>query len=370
MDKLESLLTLTGARGIGSVRYDKLLHHFGSIENVLKASPDKLMCIPGIGEELSREITLSAREKRGAKELEEARKAGVKIITYLDDEYPQNLKTICDYPLVLYVKGELKESDTLSVAVIGSRRASLYGRRQSEQLSYDLAIRGICVVSGLARGIDTHAHMGAVRAKGRTIAVLGSGINNLYPAENKKLAEKITENGAVISELPLDTPPDSRNFPVRNRIISGLSLGILVVEAPLKSGALITVDMALDQGREIFALPGKVDSPMSQGCHKLIKQGAKLVENVDDIIEELNLPASETKRKAESAKTKPTGLNYREETIVNLLSKDEPKHIDEISQESKLSPALVSATLLELELKRCVKQMPGKNFIRLISCYL
>jgi DNA processing protein len=364
MNELESLLTLTGAHGIGSVRYEKLLRHFGSIDNILKASPEKLRRIPGIGEELSREITLSAQEKRGAKELGQAQKAGVKIITYLDDQYPQNLRTVYDYPLILYVKGELKESDIIAVAVVGSRRASLYGRRQAEQLSYDLAIRGVCVVSGLARGIDTHAHMGAVRAKGRTLAVLGSGVNNIYPAENKKLAEKIAENGAVVSELPLDAPPDSRNFPVRNRIISGLSLGVFVVEAPLKSGALITVDMALDQGREVFALPGKVDSPVSQGCHKLIKQGAKLVENVDDITEELGLFVSEIKASAEITKRKSSVLNYREESIVSLLSKDEPKHIDEISQGTKLSPALVSATLLELELKRCVKQMPGKNYIR------
>ena len=363
---MEQLLTLTSARGIGSVRYERLVQHFGNLDSILKARQSELEHVPGIGPELAHEIRQSIEEKRGSQELQQAKKAGVKIITYEDESYPENLRTIYDYPLLLYIKGELKSEDNLAVAIVGSRRATYYGKRQSELLAYDLALRGICVISGLARGIDTYAHMGALKAKGRTIAVLGCGLNNIYPAEYKKLANDIAKNGAVLSELPMDTPPDSRNFPVRNRIISGLSIGVLVVEAPLKSGALITVNMALDQNRDVFAVPGKVDSVTSHGCHHLIKQGAKLVEYVDDILEELTLYQTKIKSVSKEEKKKPTILDYRQEIIINLLSKDEPRHIDEIIIESKLSPPLVSATLLDMELKRYIKQLPGKNFVRII----
>lgn len=366
MNTLEQLLNLTSARGIGSIRYERLLQHFGNLDNTLNTRQGDLENVPGIGPELAREIRQSIEEKRGIQELQKAKKAGVKIITYEDESYPDNLRTIYDYPLILYVKGAFNPEDNLAVAVVGSRRATYYGKRQSELLSYDLALRGICVVSGLARGIDTYAHIGALKAKGRTIAVLGCGLNNIYPAENKKLAQDIAKNGAVISELPMDTPPDSRNFPVRNRIISGLSIGVLVVEAPLKSGALITVNMALDQNRDVFAIPGKVDSVTSQGCHYLIKQGAKLVESVDDILEELALYQTRIKSVSKEKNKNPVVLDYRQEIIINLLSKDEPCHIDKIIIESKLSPPLVSATLLDLELKRHIRQLPGKNFIRII----
>lgn len=368
MDQLETLLTLISTRGIGSVRYERLLQQFGSSQDILKAPRHKLEEIKGIGPELASAIKNASQEEAGKKEIERTEKAGVKIITYQDDSYPENLRTIYDYPLILYVRGELKPEDDLALAVVGSRRATIYGKNQAERLSYELGIRGICVVSGLARGIDTQAHLGALKAKARTIAVLGSGLNRIYPAENKKIAERIAQNGAVVSELPMQTPPDARNFPVRNRIISGLALGVLVIEAPRRSGALITVDMALDQGREVFAMPGKIDSFSSQGCHRLIKAGAKLVENVDDIIEEFLVYQSRL-NPASPAKHKPGKhpvLDHREEAIINLLLTDEPKNIDDIIMESKLPPALVSSTLLTMELKKYVRQLPGKNFLRVV----
>lgn len=365
MNRLEALLTLTATRRIGAVRYERLLESFGSPEEILKAPTYQLEKVKGIGPQLAREIKKAYESQAGLKELEEIHKAGVKIITYEDDSYPENLRSIYDYPLILYVKGNLITQDNIAIAIVGTRRATIYGKNQAERLSYELALRGVCVVSGLARGIDTMAHIGALKAKGRTIAVLGSGLGEIYPRENKKLADQISENGAVISEFPLHTPPDAHNFPVRNRIISGLSLGVVVIEAPLRSGALITVDLALDQGREVFAVPGKIDSASSQGCHRLIKAGAKLVENVDDILEELSSYQINLKQVPQEDK-KLTALDYREEILFNLLARDEAKNIDEIIIESKLPPALVSSSLLSLELKKYIKQLPGKNFVRII----
>ncbi|MEK7448428.1 MAG: DNA-processing protein DprA [Planctomycetota bacterium] len=373
INSLENMVTLNSAHYIGSVLYQRLVQRFGSLEKVFKASSSELQKVPGIGPKLAPEIIRVVQEKCGEQELALAQKSGVKIITCEDEQYPRNLKTIFDYPILIYVKGDLQPADFLAVALVGSRRASYYGLRQAERFAGALAQRGVCVVSGLARGIDTAAHSGALKIKnGRTIAVLGSGLNRIYPPENKKLAQRISESGALVSELPLNAPPDSRNFPVRNRIISGLSLGVVVVEAPVYSGALITADLALDQGREVFALPGKVDSSTSQGCHRLIKMGAKLVENVDDIIEEFgpyqslfspkpgDAPGPEENKQSRQM----AGLDYREKIIWELLSPDESKNIEDIIEESKLPPALVSSTLLVMELKKIARQLPGKNFLR------
>ncbi len=217
------------------------------------------------------------------------KKLNLNVLTRQDDEYPQNLKNILYPPIVLYVKGRLKPQDCNSIAIVGSRLASFYGLSCAEKLAGELANYGLTVVSGMARGIDTASHRGALKQNGRTIAVIGSGFNRIYPPENKGLCEEIAGSGAVISEFPIDTPPEKENFPRRNRIISGLSLGVVVVEAARNSGALITADFALEQGREVFALPGKVDSSTSFGTNELIKQGAKLVSCVDDIIEEFAL---------------------------------------------------------------------------------
>ena len=367
MKKLEALLTITSVAGIGSVRYERLIRHFGNIDNIIKADINSLQQVQGIGPELAHKIRESVASGKGTEELQRAEKSKVRIITYEDEGYPANLLTIYDYPLILYVRGELKPEDNLAIGIVGTRRASYYGKNQAERLGYDLAIRGVCIVSGLARGIDTHSHLGALKAKGRTIAVLGSGLDRIYPAENKKLSDRIAESGAVISELPMQTAPEARNFPVRNRIISGLSLGILVVEAPRRSGALITVDFALDQNRQVFVVPGRIDTLTSAGCHQLIKQGAKLVENVDDILEEIVVEREQLKPVTSVASDKPKAvlLDHREETIINLLSADEPRNIEDIIMECRLPPALTSATLLSLELKRLIRQLPGKNFLRL-----
>lgn len=221
-----------------------------------------------------------------------------RTLSLLDKDYPANLKYIYDPPSILYIKGNILPEDTIAVAVVGSRRATYYGLKNAENLGFQLAAGGITIISGLARGVDSAAHRGALKARGRTIAVLGSGLNKIYPRENEELVEEIAQNGAVISEFALDTPPLRQNFPRRNRIISGLSLGVVVVEAAKRSGALITANFALEQGREVFALPGKIDSFTSKGTHDLIKQGAKLVESIEDIIEELEpLKACQINRK-------------------------------------------------------------------------
>jgi DNA processing protein len=287
-------------------------------------------------------------------------------VTLFDEEYPSNLKEIYDPPLVLYVKGTLEGHDKYSVALVGSRRASNYGRETARRLAFDLCHNWFTVVSGLAHGIDSAAHDGALKAEGRTIAVIGSGLNNPYPPDSVDQMEKIAEQGAVISEYSMDTRPDRINFPIRNRIISGLSLGVVVVEAPERSGALITADHALGQNRLVFAVPGRIDAPTFKGNHKLLKQGAKLVESAEDILEEFDylFPKKEVFRgKFESAEITQPRLEGAEERIFGVLD-NEGTYIDEIIEQSGLTPTQVSAVLLQLEMKRLVRQLPGKLFVR------
>jgi DNA processing protein len=286
MTEKDAVIALNMVSGVGSSRLKRLLEAFGSASRIFLAPGEALRKAEGIGNKIAGEIT-GFRFENLKKELDLAEKLKVKIITIHDKEYPGNLKSIYDPPLCLYVKGELLESDMLSLAVVGSRRASFYGLSCAEKFSYALANLGVTIVSGLARGVDTQTHKGALKARGRTIAVLGSGLNCIYPCENKKLAEEIALSAAVISEFPLNAKPLAQNFPRRNRVISGLSQGVIVVEAAKNSGALITADFALEQGRDVFAIPGKVDSATSFGTNQLIKQGAKLVDSIEDIIEEL-----------------------------------------------------------------------------------
>lgn len=277
--------------------------------------------------------------------------------------YPDNLKNIYNPPEKLFVDGEILPSDNNAIAIVGTRRASYYGMEQCEKLSYDLAIRGITIISGMARGIDSAAHRGALKAKGRTIAVLGSGHNHIYPPENKKLYGEIVKNGAVVSEYEPDIPPFRTNFPRRNRIISGMSKGVVIIEAPRKSGALITADFALEQGRDVFALPGNISSVRSSGTNALIKEGAKLVEGISDILEELKNVIDI--KEIDSADSKP-GLekcSSDEKMIFGILS-DKSKSIDEISSIANLPVYKISEALLKLELKRLIKGLPGENFVR------
>lgn len=298
----------------------------------------------------------------------------IRTISINDVEYPKMLKKIHSPPKALYINGSFKEEDNFAVAIVGSRRASVYGIEMSERLGYDLALRGVTVVSGMARGIDSAAHRGALKANGRTIAVMGSGHNHIYPPENKDLYKKIASSGAVISEFENDTSPIPRNFPIRNRIISGLSLGIVVVEAAKNSGALITADFALEQNREVFAVPGKISSLTSEGTHALIKDGAKLVQSAEDIIEELSLHEIEPEAdkpsglREEKISKKTTRYIYNsltgdERKIYKVLS-DEPGYIDDVVKESGVALSKASKVLLGLELKRLIKELPGKQFIR------
>lgn len=253
MTRFEALVSLNMVLDIGSIRLKKLLDFFGKPENILKAPTEKLMAVSGIGEKIAHKIC-SLQKQDLDKEFRLAKKHSLKILTFEDKDYPENLKNISDPPIILYVKGELKPEDKLSFSIVGSRRASFYGLSNAQRFSADLSRKGFTIISGMAYGIDTYAHRGALKAGGRTIAVMGSGFNHIYPEENKELAEEISKSGAVISEFPISTLPLKQNFPRRNRVISGLSLGILVAEAAKNSGALITADFALEQGREVHRL--------------------------------------------------------------------------------------------------------------------
>ena len=370
MTSREAYIALNMVDGVGPIRVRALRDRFGEAQAILGASKTDLMQVEGVGEEVARSIT-GWREKVDLDaELQQIEKSGVHVVCRDDAEYPKNLREIYDPPLVLYVKGTLTERDALAIAVVGSRRTTLYGQEMARKLAFQLARVGVTVVSGLARGIDTAAHNGALQAKGRTVAVIGCGIDIVYPSENKKLADEIVEKGgAVVTEFPFGVQPDRQNFPMRNRIISGWSLGVVVVEANLKSGALITANQAGEQGRQVFAVPGRADSILSKGANKLIKDGAKLTEDVEDILSEFEYLLPKTATEAAEpglggGGTKPAlQLSEIEEKVMAQVSNEEVA-IDEIIRASGLTTACVSATLLALEMKRLVRQLPGKQYVR------
>lgn len=364
MINIEELILLNTVENLGFKKLEKLLDVFQDTSRILKAKRSELLAVDGIDKELAERITQLDKTKL-SRELRIIEKMGVKVLSVFDDDYPENLKTIYSPPIVLYVKGEIRPEDADAIAIVGTRLPSHYGMSTCENLAYQLASMGITVISGLARGIDTMAHKGAIKA-GRTIAVLGSGLNYIYPPENKKLAEDICERGALISEFPMDIPPYRFNFPRRNRVISGLSLGVLVVEASERSGSLITANYALEENKEVFAVPGQVSSTRSVGSNNLIKQGAKLVENVDDIIIEIEArlkyrDVSQRERK-ESKTVSDVLLTDDEKRIKSFLS-HEPLYIDELARKSNISLRKISSLLLSLELKNVVKELPGKNFV-------
>ena len=370
MTSREAYIALNMIDGVGPIRVRALLDRFGTPEAILSAPRGELVQVEGVGEEVARCITSWRDSVDLDAQLSRIETAGVRVVTRDDPEYPKNLREIYDPPLVLYVKGTLREDERMAMAIVGSRRTTLYGQEMSRKLAFQLARLGITVVSGLARGIDTEAHRGALQAKGRTVAVIGCGIDTMYPPENKELAEQIVDKGgAVVTEFPFGVKPDKQNFPMRNRIISGWSLGVVVVEANLKSGALITSAQAAEQGRQVFAVPGRADSILSRGTNKLIKDGAKLTEDVEDVLSEFEylLPrkAEETRDGgAELGGTKPAlKLSETEANVVAYIG-DEEVAIDDIIRASGLTSAAVSATLLALEMKRIVKQLPGKQYVR------
>ncbi|MCF6147348.1 MAG: DNA-protecting protein DprA [Candidatus Kuenenia sp.] len=366
MSEFEAILRLHMTKGIGVRTYHTLVERFGSVSEIFQATKAELEKLPGIGEKIAHSILEESRHIDIHQEIDLAEKNNIQIIPYTSAEYPQHLKNIYDPPLILYVKGSLMETDVIALAIVGARRCTYYGLSQAERFARQLAQKGFCIISGMARGIDTAAHRGAISSTGRTIAVLGCGLGSVYPKDNTALSEKIIQHGALISEFPINTPPDYRNFPPRNRLISGLSLGVVVIESTLKSGSLITAQWALEQGKEVFALPGNVDSLYSRGTNKLIKEGAKLTEDVTDIIQELGPVADTLCSPSEiPSTTDPRNLllNSHEKKIFSLLSSS-PLYIDEIIQSTKLPTSIVSSTLMILEIKKLVKQLSGKRFVK------
>ena len=343
--------------GIGPVRFSQLEKYFGSLENAWTAGAGELTA-SGVGSATVAAITSSRPKISLDAEMEKCERYGISVLTVHDEGYPARLKEIHDPPAVLYVRGEILPQDEWCLAVVGTRRATAYGRQVTEELVADIARNRITVVSGMARGIDSIAHRSALEAGGRTFAVFGCGLDIVYPAENAELARRIIGQGALISEYPLGTKPRAEHFPRRNRIISGLSLGVLISEAGDDSGALITVRTALEQNREVFSVPGSILSPSSRGTNGLIKDGAKLVQSVTDILEELNLTAV-----AHQIEFKEVIPASDTETLILSKLSTEPVHADEICQMTALPMATVSSTLAMMELKGMVKQMGGMNYV-------
>jgi DNA processing protein len=365
MTSREAYVALNMVDHVGPVRVKRLLERFGQPETILSASARDLMQVEGIGEEVARAINGWQSQVDLDAELKRIADFGAQVVTLADAEYPQNLREIYDPPLALYIKGSLEPRDKHAIGIVGSRQTTYYGLETARKLGYQLAYSGMTVVSGLARGIDTSAHQGALAANGRTFAVLGTGLDVVYPPENGPLYEKIANGGgAIMTQFPFGVKADPRHFPLRNRIVSGLSIGVVVIEAGISSGALITANMALDQGRQVFAVPGRVDSPHSKGCHRLIKSGAKLVEDAEDVLTEFEGLFPKTSR-PEQAETSADTLEMTalEQKIFDAVGDDETA-VDEVIRRSGLTSAEVFATLLRLEMRRLVRQMPGKRFVR------
>jgi DNA processing protein len=365
MNATEACIALNMLPTVGPVRLRKLLQVFEQPERILTAKGSELRKVEGIGREVADQISNWESIVDLATELNRVREFGATVITQDSPSYPKPLREIHAPPIVLYVWGELQDRDHHAIGIIGARRTTHYGTEAAKKLSYQLAYAGLTVISGLARGIDTSAHQGALAAKGRTIAVIGSGLLKLYPPENRGLAEKIRDgNGAIVSEFSMEIEPDRQTFPMRNRIISGWSHGILVVEAGLNSGALITASQALEQGRSVYAVPGHINAPSAMGSNRLIQQGAKLVMDAGDILDDLQVLLPETKPAPEAAVRPLPPLTEDERRVYDAIEATETP-IDQIAAKSDLPSATVSSTLLRLELKRLVKQLPGKYFVKL-----
>jgi DNA processing protein len=360
MKRFRSWLALKRVTGVGNVLYRRLLDRFKTPDAVFAAGEEALLTVEGVSADLAKAICCFAAFDQVDLEIEKLTALGVKILSLQDPDYPPLLAAIYDPPPFLYVKGDPRIPHPYPIAVVGSRQASHYGKTVAERLSRELAEQGMTIVSGFARGIDALAHRAALASGSRTIAVLGTGIDRIYPREHRRLFDEIAEQGLILSEFPLGALPEPHHFPLRNRVISGLSVGCLVVEATLESGSLITARCAVEQGREVFAVPGSVLSETSAGTHQLIRSGAKLVERVEDILEEI-LP--QLRRLPRVSAFAPL-LEGEEKKLYDLLG-FEPKHIDQLIQESTLSTAAVSGLLLALELRGIICQLAGKFYVRI-----
>jgi DNA processing protein len=359
-------LRLSMVEGVGPRLTQQLLEHFGDEQAIFQAGDDELRSVPGIGPKTARAIGL-AREFDVATELRTCAKFGVTLVPRGGEGYPRSLVEIPDPPPLLYVKGRFDPRDGCAVAIVGSRHATEYGAKVAGDLAGGLARAGVTVVSGLARGIDGVAHRAALDAGGRTIGVLGSGLGRIYPPEHVELGEEVARNGALVSELPVLTDPAAGTFPQRNRIISGISVGVVVVEAAFRSGALITARHAMEQGRDVFAVPGRIDSRMSHGCHQLIRDGAKLVETVDDILEELG-PLVQSAPQAEGPSVRKPAellLNENEKRVLSTVGETGPTAIDEVIARSELPTSQVLTILSVLEMRRLVRRMAGNSVVRI-----
>jgi DNA processing protein len=366
MDSHEALVALNMIEHVGPVRARLLIEHFGEAPRIFDASKTQLLAVRSIGEETATAIVNWEKTIDFKGELKRISDFGCHVLIQTDEDYPPLLREIYDPPMVLYVKGTLTAKDKNAVAMVGSRQTTHYGIETARKLAYQLAYVEVTVVSGGARGIDTAAHQGALAARGRTIAVLGTGINLIAPPENAELFQRISMNGALVTQFPFNRPADKQSFPIRNRIVAGMTLGTVVVEADLHSGALITSNFATDYGRQVFAVPGRIDSPRSKGCHDLIKKGAKLCEGAEDILSEFEYLFPTTNRPPSPGETgvlPALTLSANEQAVMDALDGEE-QYIDEVIRRSGLPSSAVSVALLSLEMKRLIKQLPGKLFVK------
>lgn len=366
MEVREALIALNMVDQVGPIRLRHLLTHFGDAPAILRASRDQLARVPDIGLETADAIAGWERTVDLTGELRRIEQFGCRVVTAEDEDYPPLLREIYDPPIVLYVKGRVLPQDRNGIALVGSRQTTHYGIEVARRLGYQLGYLGVTVVSGGARGIDTAAHQGALNAKGRSLCVLGTGINLVFPPENAALFERLADHGAVLTQFPFNRPADRQSFPIRNRIVAGMTLGTVVVEANLASGALITAKFAADYNRQVFAVPGRIDSPRSKGCHDLIKKGAKLCEGPEDILEEFEYlfpPSNRPASPAETGELPALALGEHEARLLEAVG-DEECSIDEVIRRSGLPASTVSVSLLGLEMKRLVLQLPGKLFVR------
>lgn len=361
MTSREALIVLNMLPKVGPVRVQRLLRCFGSAEAILSAPVGILRAVDGIGPEMADIIGSWEDRVDLSGELREVEARGLKIVTQQDDAYPELLLQSYDPPLLLYVWGEIKDVDRHAIAIVGSRKTTHYGTQTARQFAFQLASSGMTVVSGLARGIDTHAHEGALAAKGRTIAVIGSGLGQVYPPENMQLAEKIASgNGAVVSEFPLSTPPSKKTFPMRNRIVAAWSQGVLVVECPEWSGARITANLAGELGKPLYAVPGQIDRPSSAGCHALIREGATLVTSGQDILDDISVLPFQESSDRPPEETRPP-LEPDEQRVLEAIENGAAL-VDELHLATRLSLPEINATLLKLEICGRVQQLPGSRF--------
>ncbi len=372
LDSSLSWLALGLTPGLAARLSARLLRRFDSPDGVFRATlPDLDSChLPA---QVAQAIVKKEAFQRAEKELAGIQKiAGCSLLNWTEPEYPQTLLQIYDPPVLLYVRGDPQVLNLPSLGIVGTRRPTLYGTQMAQRLGRELAARGLVIVSGLARGIDAIGHQGAMDAHGRAIGVLGTGIDVCYPKENKKLYEKVLERGAIISEFPLRTHPAPENFPVRNRIVAGIPLGVVVVEGAQYSGSLITARLAMEFGREVFGVPGNVTQPASFAPNQLIKQGAKLVTCAEDVIEELPTPIRAALVQAEKPEAEQrnllaaAALNGSEKKLFEMLSAEEPVHIDDLVERSGLNSSEVLATLFDLEMKGIIRQLPGKQFSKVL----